>query len=56
MLIWVFVFVICLQALKVSCKRSVNQRGKKGEEGKPTTSAICDLYLFPDAASRFMEQ
>ena len=31
MLIWAFVFVICLQALKVSYKRSVNQRDKKGK-------------------------
>jgi hypothetical protein len=30
-LIWAFVFVICLQALKVSYKRSVNQRDKKGK-------------------------
>jgi hypothetical protein len=30
-LICVSIFVICLQALKVSYKRSVNQRGKKGK-------------------------
>jgi hypothetical protein len=30
-LIWAFVFVICLQALKVSDKRFVNQRDKKGK-------------------------
>jgi hypothetical protein len=30
-LIWAFVFVICLQALKVSYKRSVNQRDKEGK-------------------------
>jgi hypothetical protein len=39
-LIWAFVFVICLQALKVSDKRSVNQRDKKGKVSRMRRMAV----------------
>jgi len=39
-LIWAFVFVICLQALKVSYKRSVNQRDKKGKVSRMRRMAV----------------
>ena len=39
-LIWTFVFVICLQALKVSYKRSNNQRDKKGKVSRMKCMAV----------------
>ena len=39
-LIWTFVFVICLQALKVSYKSSVNERDKKGKVSRMRRMAV----------------
>jgi hypothetical protein len=39
-LIWVSMFVICSQALKVSYKRSVNQRDKKGKVSRMRCVAV----------------
>ncbi len=39
-LIWAFVSVICLQALKVSYKRSINQRDKKGKVSRMRRMAV----------------
>jgi len=45
-LIWAFVFVICLQALKVSYKRSVNQRDKKGKVSRMTwVPQLCSALI-----------
>ncbi len=39
-LIWTFVFIICFQALKVSYKRSVSQRDKKGKVSRMRRMAV----------------
>ncbi len=46
-----FVFVICLQALKVSYKRSVNQRDKKGKVSRMRCIAV-SLGASSSAAGR----